>query len=74
MNLQVTNRQFLREFKSLKKKLIKGEVDKISINQQKEGVVLDVVVRASTTPFERQLQMIKKFGPFKIVRPEEDLF
>lgn len=74
MNMEVTNRQFLREFKNLKKKLIKGEVDQISINQPKEGVILKVVVEAPTTPFQRQLQWLKKHGPIHIERPEEDLF
>lgn len=74
MNMEVTNRQFLREFKKLKKKLIKGEIDKITINQPKEGVTLKVVVEASTTPFQRQLLWIKKHGPIHIERPEEDLF
>ena len=74
MNLEVTNREFLREFKKLKKKLIKGEVDQISINQPKEGVILDVVVRVPTTHLQRFLQKVKTHGPIHIVRPEEDLF
>ncbi len=74
MNMEVTNRQFLREFKNLKKKLIKGEVDQISINQPKEGVILEVVVRRPTTPFQRFLQRVKEHGPIHIVRPEEDIF
>ncbi len=73
MVIKVKTREFLRNFKSLTHKLEKGEADEILI-EKKNGGHFKVVVEVPTTPFERSLQMIKKFGPFDIKRPEEDIF
>ncbi len=71
--MKVKTREFLRNFKTLTNKLEKGELSEILI-EKKNGGHFRVVVQAQTTPFEHSLQMIKEFGPFQIVRPEEDLF
>mgnify|MGYP001607230920 CR=1 FL=1 len=56
----------------MKAKLIKGEADEILISQP-DGIALQVVVKAPTTPFQRFLKKVKD-KPIKVIRPDRDLF
>ncbi len=72
----VTNRELLREYKTLKEKLMSGEVHEITIPQSNGDVLKVVVVREfrNETPFQRMVRRVKE-KPFKnLNRPEEDLF
>lgn len=73
MNMRTTNRDFLRNYRAVKDKLLNGDIDSVIIPQG-EGVNLRIVIVKDKTPFERMTEKIKS-KPFKnLRRPEEDLF
>jgi hypothetical protein len=71
--MNVSNRELLRNYKTLKEKLIRGYIDEITIPQP-EGLILKVVVETPETVAEKWLKKVKKIKPIYIERPEEDLF
>lgn len=72
MNLNITNRDLLRNYKDLKGKLLSGEVEEIVI-PQKDGKVIRMTVTQEETPIERFLRKVKKH-PLHIERPDQDIF
>lgn len=73
MNLIVTNRELLREFKELKGRLINGDIEEILIPQDDNSTIRISLVQ-KRTPFLELLDKIRK-KPFKnLQRPEMDLF
>lgn len=72
MNMQITNRELLRNYRNLKEKLLNGEVDSIVVPQG-SGIVVKLTIEKNQTPFERMTKMILA-NPFKnIKRTEEDI-
>lgn len=73
MNLTINNREMLRNYKSLKNRLVKGQIKQILI-EQKDGTVLKLIVeKKAKTPFQSLLEHIKRH-PVLVERPQEDLF
>ena len=70
---KVTNRDLLRNYKSLKEKLLDGEVEEIIV-PQKNGVVIKITIAQEETPMERFLRMVDERGPLHIKRPDADFF
>lgn len=75
MNLTVTNRELLRNYKALKKKLILKSVAIIEIDADREYIIEMRLKRKKRekTPFEHLLDMIETH-PIKVERPDADLF
>jgi len=67
------NRELLRNYKSLKEQLIRGELEEIIV-PQKEGVVIKLTVEKIASPFEELICKVKEQPLTGIRRPEEDLF
>lgn len=76
MNLTVTNRELLRNYKSLKEKLLQKKVQVIEVELD-EDHLLEIKLKRKKRPqtaFERACEMVKE-RPFKnLKRPEADLF
>lgn len=76
MNLTVTNRELLRNYKALKNKLLQNKVQVIEVGLD-EDHLLEIRLKRKKrpkTPFERLLAEIEK-DPIKgVKRPEADLF
>jgi hypothetical protein len=76
MNLVITNRELLRNYKALKNKLLQKKVDMIEVKLD-EDHMLEIKLRKrkrAKTPFERLLEDIQKHPIKGIKRPEADLF
>ena len=72
MNMQITNRELLRNYRNLKEKLLNGDIDSIIIPQS-SGVIVKLTIEKNQTPFERMTKIILA-NPFKnIKRPKEDI-
>lgn len=65
MNLKITNRDLLRNYKKLKEQLLNGEVEEVSV-VQKDGFVIKMVVEKEETGMEHFLRMIEERGPVHI--------
>ncbi len=74
MVIKVNNRELLRDYKSLKEKLMKGEITEIQVQQKGTGKIIKISIEKEKTPFERQLERLEKQGPIQIERPKADLF
>lgn len=76
MNLTVTNRELLRNYKVLKNKLLQNKVQVIEVELD-EDHLLEIRLKRKKrpqTPFEVACAMIRE-KPFKhLKRPEADLF
>ncbi len=73
MNRVITNREFLRRFKDLKRELISGSVQRIIV-PQKGGVNLSISVEHAETPFSSLVFKVRRKPLNNIIRPSEDLF
>lgn len=73
MNLTITNRELLREFKSLKNKLINGDVEEILIPQNDNSTIKISLIQKKT-PFLELLDKVKNKPMKTLKRPEIDLF
>ena len=73
MEKPITNREFLREYKKWKEKLMKGEVEEIEVKQD-DDVTLCIRLKKKRTPFEIFLEEVKKRPLKGLKRPEEDIF
>lgn len=74
--LVVTNREFLRNYKALKKQLMGKKVDKIEVLAD-EDHIFEVTIKKKErrkTPFEMSLELIEKYDFSYLKRPEADLF
>lgn len=72
--MNVSNRNLLRDYKSLKNKLMRGQVSFIDV-PQKDGTVLRITVLSKESRAERWLNKIATLPPLTYVqRPEEDIF
>jgi hypothetical protein len=73
LNLKVSNRDLLRKYKTLKSKLIDGEVEEIII-PQKGGEVIKMTVEREKTPMQNFLAMIEEHGPIYIDPVDPEFF
>ena len=74
MALTITNRELLRNYKSLKARLVKGHIQQILI-KERDGTVYEFSIKEKAqTPFERLAEHVRKHPIKGIKRPEEDLF
>lgn len=73
MTVTVTNRDLLRNYKSLKDRLISGELDQVVILQN-NNVDLKISVERKLTPFEQLVEMVKKKPILNVKRPDRDIF
>jgi len=71
--MDITTREFLRNFKQLREQLKHGEIQEIRIIQ-KDGYALHVMGDTPKTCAQRFIEKIKKSKPIYIARPEEDIF
>lgn len=71
--MNVSNRDLLRNYKTLKMKLLRGQIAEITVLQP-EGRVIKMVVESPQTMAEKWLKKVKKMHPIYIERPSEDLF
>lgn len=76
MNLTVTNRELLRNYKSLKEKLLTRKVNLIEVNLDEEFLLEIKLKRRKRpkTPFEESLEIIKQYDFSHLKRPDADLF
>lgn len=72
MNLVITNRGLLRDFKSVKEKLLSGEVKNVRVRQV-GGEVLNISLERKVTKFQSLVKRVRE-KPLIVRRPEEDLF
>ncbi|MEK9159741.1 MAG: hypothetical protein AAB383_03345 [Patescibacteria group bacterium] len=76
MNLTITNRELLRNYKSLKDKLLQKKVDIIEVDLDEE-YLLEIKLKRKKrpkTPFEESLELIEQHDFSYLKRPEADLF
>lgn len=76
MNLTVTNRELLRNYKVLKNKLLQKKVNVIEVKLD-EDTLLEIKLKRKKrvkTPFEESLELIKQHNFSHIKRPKADLF
>lgn len=76
MNITVTNRELLRNYKALKNKLRQKSVDIIEVEIDKNYLIQMKLKKKKRikTPFEQACELVEKH-PFKdLKRPEADLF
>lgn len=76
MNLTVSNRELLRNYKSLKNKLLQKKVDIIEVDLDEE-YLLEIKLKKKKrkkTPFEESLELIEQYDFSHLKRPEADLF
>lgn len=75
MALLITNRELLRNYRSLKERLLTGELDKIVVEQE-GGRDLSIQLEQSVkTGFEWMLAELEEGGPLSFLkRPKGDLF
>lgn len=73
MTVTVTNRGLLRNYKSLKDRLLSGELDQVVILQN-NNVDLKISVERKLTPFEQLVEMVKKRPVLSVKRPDRDIF
>lgn len=71
--MNVSNRDLLRNYKTLKMKLLRGQIAEITILQP-EGKVIKMIAESPQTVAEKWLKKVKKMAPIYIERPQEDLF
>ena len=71
--MKVSNRDFSRNYKALREKLLLGQVDEILV-PQKNGTIIKVVMVSEESSAKRWLKKIKGIKPIHIKRPKEDLF
>lgn len=71
----ITNRELLRNYKAIKSRLLRGEVDVVQVEQgDGQMIVLRLTKKKNTkTAFQKMLEQIEKH-PIYIERPEADLF
>lgn len=74
MVITVNNRELLRDYKSLKEKLMKGEVSEIRVPQKGTDQMIRITLEKKKTPFEDLMEWAQKNGPIEIERPEADIF
>ena len=74
MNLTVTNRELLRNYKSLKERLLRGELSEIAIKQSAGAIITLKVEKKAQTAFERMVEQVEKHPLKHLKRPEADLF
>lgn len=73
MTQTITTRDFLRENRRWRSKLVSGVVDFLNIPIP-EGGTLKITYEAALTPFDRLMEMIRK-KPWKgLKRPKQDIF
>jgi hypothetical protein len=72
MNIVITNRELLRNYKRLKSRLMNGQIQQILI-EQKGGTNLKLTFEKRKTPFQQLVEMVRE-NPIHIERPKEDLF
>lgn len=76
MNLTVTNRELLRNYKALKGKLLEKKVSLIEVDLDEE-YVLEIKLKKKNrqkTPFEQACEIIEQNDFSYLKRPEADLF
>jgi len=73
MNLTVTNRELLRNYKELKEKLVKGDVEEIVIPQDR-GFVIKISVQKELTPMQKLIKMVKEKPILNVKRSRQDMF
>lgn len=76
MNLTVTNRELLRNYKSLKNKLLQKKVDIIEVDLDEE-YLLEIKLKRkkrAKTPFEMACEIVEQNDFSYLKRPEADLF
>ncbi|QQR54440.1 hypothetical protein IPG41_04530 [Candidatus Peregrinibacteria bacterium] len=74
MPLTVNNRELLRNYKTLKGKLLRGEVSEIAVKQGKGKIITLKVKKTTQSAFEHTLELIEKHSFSHLKRPEADLF
>jgi hypothetical protein len=76
MNLNVSNRELLRNYKALKNKLIQKKVQVIEVNADAEFTIELRLKRKkrSKSPFEMACQIAEQSDFSYMKRPEADLF
>lgn len=71
--MKVNNRQFLRNYKVLKNKLLKGKIEAIVIPQPSGQLLKLILIKSNEHSFEHFLKKVKRH-PFKdLKRPVEDI-
>ncbi len=76
MNLTITNRELLRNYKSLKAQLLEKKVELIEVDLDEE-YLLEIKLKKKKrlkTPFEQSLEIIQSHDFSYLKRPEADLF
>lgn len=72
MNIQVTNRTLLRNYKDLKQKLKNGEAQNLIVPQT-DGTVLKISIEKAKTPYEKMGELREKYSFKNLKRPKEDI-
>mgnify|MGYP001620104539 CR=1 len=72
--MKISNRELLRNYKSLKNKLVSGETEEILIPQS-SGVILKLTVQrlAKKNSIDRFLEVTKGYSFRGLKRPKEDI-
>lgn len=76
MNLTVTNRELLRNYKDLKEKLLQKKVQVIEVDLD-EDHLLEIKLKRKKRPqtaFERACELVDSYDFSHLKRPEADLF
>ncbi len=74
MQLNITNRDLLRNYRQFKERLLRGEVQCLKI-EQSDGQVISVrVEQPGQTAFEKMTAQIKQKPLSFLKRPEADIF
>ena len=76
MNLTVTNRELLRNYKVLKNKLLQNKVQVIEVELD-EDHLLEIKLKRKKrpkTPFEVACEIVDSYDFSHLKRPEADLF
>jgi hypothetical protein len=76
MTITVTNRELLRNYKSLKDRLMRGEITQVKIKLAYNTNMVLKMEKKSQTAFEKSLELIaqNKTANIHIERPDFDLF
>lgn len=76
MALTVSNRELLRNYKSLRNKLVQNKVKVIRV-EQKGGTVLEIRIKREKkqqSAFQHSLELIYKYKIKDLKRPEADFY
>lgn len=76
MSITISNRELLRNYKSLKNKLLQKKVDVIEVEVDEE-YLLEIKLKRkkrTKTPFETACELIEKHDFSYLKRPKTDLF